>query len=151
MYMYTIEKFDKEKSKVMNYIMYKKRTEYEVKNKFNKSIEENLLNDIIEYVKEAGYLNDSNYIERAINEFINLKHISIKEIKYKLLSKGINMDLIDEYIHNNSDELNEYEIASIRHILYKNRSTKDIEEIQNYLIKRGFKKDNIKIVIEEEE
>ena len=121
MYMYTIEKFDKEKSKVMNYIMYKKRTEYEVKNKFNKSIEENLLNDIIEYVKEAGYLNDSNYIERAINEFINLKHISIKEIKYKLLSKGINMDLIDEYIHNNSDELNEYEIASIRHIFYKNR------------------------------
>ena len=151
MYMYTIEKFDKEKSKVMNYIMYKKRTEYEVKNKFNKSIEENLLNDIIEYVKEAGYLNDSNYIERAINEFINLKHISIKEIKYKLLSKGINMDLIDEYIHNNSDELNEYEIASIRHIFYKNRVTKDLEEIQNYLIKKGFRKDNIKIVIEEVE
>ena len=149
--MYTIEEFDKEKSKVMNYIMYKKRTEYEVRNKFNKAIEENLLNDIIEYVKEAGYLNDSNYIERAINEFINLKHISIKEIKYKLLSKGINVDLIDEYIYNNRDELNEYEIASIRHILYKNRSTKDIEEIQNYLIKRGFKKDNIKIVIEEEE
>ena len=31
--MYSIEEFDKEKTKVMNYIMYKKRTEKEVKNK----------------------------------------------------------------------------------------------------------------------
>ena len=52
---YTIEEFDKAKTKIMNYIMYKKRTEYEVKNKFSKTLEENLLHDIIEYVKEAGY------------------------------------------------------------------------------------------------
>ena len=31
---YSIEEFDKAKTKVMNYIMYKKRTEYEVKNKY---------------------------------------------------------------------------------------------------------------------
>ena len=34
---YSIEEFDKAKTKVMNYIMYKKRTEYEVKNKFSKT------------------------------------------------------------------------------------------------------------------
>ena len=33
---YTIEEFDKAKTKVMNYIMYKKRTEHEVKNKFSR-------------------------------------------------------------------------------------------------------------------
>ena len=44
---YTIEEFDKAKTKIMNYIMYKKRTEYEVKNKFSKTLEENLLHDII--------------------------------------------------------------------------------------------------------
>ena len=148
--MYTIEEFDREKSKVMNYIMYKKRSEYEVRNKFNKTIEENLLNDIIDYIKEAKYLDDNNYVERAINEFINLRHISIKEIKYKLISKGIKIDLIDDYIYNNSENLNNYEIESIRHIFYKNKNTKDIEEIQSYLIRKGFKKDNIKLVIEEE-
>ena len=37
---YTIEEFDKAKTKVMNYIMYKKRTEYEVRNKFSKTLEE---------------------------------------------------------------------------------------------------------------
>ena len=33
---YSIEEFDKAKTKIMNYIMYKKRTEYEVKNKYKK-------------------------------------------------------------------------------------------------------------------
>ena len=86
---YSIEEFDRAKSKVMNYIMYKKRTEYEVKNKFSKTLEENLLNDIIEYVKEAGYLSDIEYINRAILEFKALNNLSRKEIRYKLYSKSL--------------------------------------------------------------
>ena len=35
---YNAEEFDKAKTKVMNYIMYKKRTAYEVRNKFSKTI-----------------------------------------------------------------------------------------------------------------
>ena len=48
--MYSKEEFDKEKTKVLKYILYKKRSEYEIRNKFSKSIEENLLDDIIEYL-----------------------------------------------------------------------------------------------------
>ena len=95
---YSIEEFDKEKTKVMNYIMYKKRTEYEVRNKFSKTLEENLLNDIIEYIKEAGYLSDIAYIDRAVSEFKNLNNLSRKEIKYKLYSKGIDNGLIEDYL-----------------------------------------------------
>ena len=43
--MYSKEEFDKEKTKVLKYILYKKRSEYEIRNKFSKSIEENLLDD----------------------------------------------------------------------------------------------------------
>ena len=32
--MYTIEEFDKEKTKVLKYIIYKKRSEQEIRNKF---------------------------------------------------------------------------------------------------------------------
>lgn len=62
--MYSKEKFDKEKTKVLKYILYKKRSEYEIRNKFSKSIEENLLDDIIEYLKEAKYIDDGQYIEK---------------------------------------------------------------------------------------
>ena len=52
----------------------KKRTEQEIRKKFNKQIEENMLDDIIEYLKEAGYINDKDYIKRTINNFIALKN-----------------------------------------------------------------------------
>ena len=38
--MYTIEEFDKQKTKVLKYVLYKKRTIYEVKQKFKREINE---------------------------------------------------------------------------------------------------------------
>ena len=97
--MYTIEEFDKEKTKVLKYIMFKKRSEYEVRNKFSGTIEENLLDDIIEYLKDANYINDSNYIKKLVDEYINLKNLSIKELQYKLLSKGLDKNIIEDYLY----------------------------------------------------
>ena len=105
--MYTIEEFDKQKTKVMNYIMYKKRTEFEVRNKFEKTIQKDVLCDIISYIKEAGYLDDNDYINRAVQEFIALKSLSIKEIKYKLYQKGIDRNKIDDFIYGHKEELEE--------------------------------------------
>lgn len=148
---YSIEEFDRAKTKVMNYIMYKKRTEYEVKNKFSKTLEENLLNDIIEYIKEAGYLSDTAYIDRAVSEFKALNNLSRKEIKYKLYSKGIENSLIEDYFSQNSEELYEYELKSAKNIFIKKQSTMDKEEIENYLRKKGYREDIINQAIKDEE
>ena len=131
--------------------MYKKRTEYEVRNKFSKILEENLLNDIIEYIKEAGYLSDYAYIDRAISEFKALNNLSRKEIKYKLYSKGIENSLIEDYLSENSEELFEYELKSAKNIVIKKQSTMDEEEIKNYLRKKGYREEIIKQAIEDEE
>ena len=96
--MYTSEEFDREKTKVMKYIIFKKRTESEIRRKFQSQIEENMLEDIIYYLKEAGYINDYQYIEKQVQEYINLKNMSIKEIKYKLYAKGLNQNIIEQYI-----------------------------------------------------
>ena len=87
--MYTIEEYDKQKSRVLKYVLYKKRSKQEVKNKFYNDVEENMLEDIICELEENGYINDNNYIERAVNEFIALNNLSIKEIKYKLIANDI--------------------------------------------------------------
>ena len=134
-----LEDFEKQKSKVMNYIMYKKRTEYEVRQKFNKTINENTLDKIIDYIKEAGYLNDKEYIERAINEYIALKNISIYEIKNRLYSKGISKDDIEDYIYEHREELEEYENRAKENIIIKKATTMDENELKNYLYKKGFK------------
>ncbi len=142
--MYSLEEFDKQKTKVMKFIIYKKRTEQEVRNKFENSIEENMLEDIIEYLKEAKYLNDKEYIEKTINNFKILKNLSIKEVKYKLLAKGLNRSDIEDYFYENKEELNEYERQSARNIYYKKQKDMDIEEIKQYLLKKGYSYDNIK-------
>ena len=147
--MYSKEEFDKEKTKVLKYILYKKRSEYEIRNKFSKSIEENLLDDIIEYLKEAKYIDDGQYIEKTINNFMILKNLSIKEIQYKLISKGLNKNLIEDYIYNENEELNNYEIKSAKNIIYKKSNTMELEDIKVYLIKKGYKIENINSAIEQ--
>lgn len=144
---YSIEEFDRAKTKVMNYIMYKKRTEYEVRNKFSKILEENLLNDIIEYIKEAGYLSDTEYIKKAVSEFKSLNNLSRKEIRYKLYSKGIANSLIEDYFSENADELYEYELKSARNIFNKKINTMEEETIKNYLRKKGYREDIVREAI----
>lgn len=145
--MYTIEEFDKEKTKVMNYIMYKKRTEYEVKNKFQSTIQNDLLCDIITYVKDAGYLNDSNYIDKSVQEFMALKNLSIKEIEYKLLSKGVDKNKWEDYLYENREDLEEYEIKSASNLIEKKQKIMKKEDIKMYLMKKGYKQQTIKEVL----
>lgn len=139
--MYSLEEFDKEKTKVFKYIMYKKRTEQEVRNKFKGQIEEDMLEDIIEYLKEANYINDYEFIEKQVKEYVNLKTMSIKEMQYKLYNKGLDRKLIEKYMDKHYDELKEYENTCMEKIKLKKQNTMTEEEIQQYLYRKGYKFD----------
>ena len=137
--MYTLEEFDKGKTKVLKYILYKKRTESEIRTKYAKEYEENLLEDIIEYLKEAKYIDDKEYIRKAVNNFIALKNLSVRELKYKLMAKGLNKNDIEDYIYENKEELDEYERKSMENIIYKKSASMEHDEIKQYLMKKGFR------------
>ena len=124
-----LEKLDKLKNKVLKYILYKKRTEKEVREKFQEEIDENTLEDIIEFMKENKYLNDSEYIERAVNEFMALKNMSIREIEYKLAQKGVSKNLIDDYICKNKEIMLEYELRSATNIVRKKINSMEEQDI----------------------
>lgn len=146
--MYTIEEYDCEKTKVLKYVLYKKRTIREVKTKFRSVIEENMLEDIIEELTENGYISDQQYVERAVNEYIALKNLSVKELKYKLSSKGISQSLIEDYFSKNREEIEEYERKSAENIAIKKSVNMDEDEIKAYLMKKGYQEDNIRDAIQ---
>ena len=146
--MYTIEEFDEQKTRIMKYIVYKRRTEKEVRDKFKNSMEEEILNEIIEYLKDAKYIDDNDYLRRMVQNIMILKTQSIKEIQYKLLSKGIKKDEIERYIYINEEELEEYELNCAKKIILK-KSDKDENEIRAYLIRKGYKLENIRKAIDE--
>lgn len=139
-----LEKFDKLKTKVLKYIMYKKRTEQEIIRKFSSIDNQGILEDVIKNLKEIGYINDESYIERAVAEFMNLNNLSIKELKYKLMSKGINLGIMDNYFYNHLEELEEYEINSARNIMIKKQGSMEEQQIMQYLLKKGYRMDSIK-------
>lgn len=146
--MYTIEEYDCEKTKVLKYVLYKKRTIREIKTKFRSVIEENMLEDIIQELTENGYVSDEQYIERTVNEYIALKNLSIKELKYKLSSKGISQNLIDSYFSQNREEIEEYERKSAENIAMKKSVNMDETDIRAYLMKKGYQEENIREAIE---
>lgn len=143
------EEFDNLKTKMLKYIMYKKRTEKEIRQKFS-NVEEQIVDEAIEYLKEAGYINDLNYIERAMQDYININTLSIKEIKYKLMSKGIDNKLIENYIYRNVEMLQEYEEKSAQKIYNKKVNTMEKIEIYSFLRKKGYREDSIKFIKEQE-
>ena len=144
---YSNEEFDKLKTKVLKYILYSKRTESDIRKKFS-SNEGQMLEDVIEYLKEAGYINDNIYVEKAVNEFINLKNLSIKELEYKLLQKGINKSIVDEYIYENREKLLNYEINSAKKLAIK-KANKEPDEIKRYLLTKGYMPETLDIIFEE--
>lgn len=146
--MYTVEDFDKLKQKVLKYVFYKKRTEQEVRNKFENE-DSNMMEDMIEFLKEEKYINDEDYIFRIINEFMALKNLSLKEIQYKLYQKGIDKSLVEDYFSNNYDSLLEYEIKSAKTIYQKKSRDMEIEEIVNFLYKKGYSSESIKQILDD--
>lgn len=145
-----LEEFDNLKTKVLKYVLYKKRTENEVRQKFAENTG-NLLDNVIEYLKQENYINDFSYIEKSISEIQRLKNLSIKEVKYKMLAKGLSSKLVDEYIYNNKEDMLEYEINSAKAILLKKASTMEQEDIKNYLRKKGYMEETIRVAGEDYE
>ena len=140
---------DEIKQKLLKYILFKKRTEAEVRRKLDDILtktdcsELNSLSEfvdgLIEELKEQGYIDDQRYIERSISEFMNLKTLSIWEIKNKLLQKGLDKELIEAYISNNKEMLQEYELNSAKKTTQKKAISMDELELKQYLMKRGYR------------
>ncbi len=143
-----LKEIDALKTKVLKYALYKKRTENEIREKFSNE-DENLLEDVIENLKELNYINDNIYMEKSLQDFIALKSLSIKEVSYKLLQKGIKKSLVDDFICNNKEKMLEYEIQSAVKILRKKLSSMELEEAKNFLYKKGYMSESINIAIDE--
>lgn len=149
--MYTLEEleqFDKLKTKILKYIMYKKRTEQEVKRKFSNIENQDMLENVIENLREIGYIDDNNYIERAVTEFMNLNNLSIKELKYKLISKGIKTNDMENYFDIHIEELEDYEINSAKNIILKKQNNLEEQQLIQFLLKKGYKMESIKNAIQ---
>ena len=146
---YSLVEFDNAKTKILKYVLYKKRSENEIIKKFENEFDSDLIQAVVSDLKEKGYVNDANYIKRSVNEFMALRNLSLFEIKYKLMSKGIKPSDIEEYFSQNYEMLMEYEKSSAKKIAQKKFSKMEEIDIKKYLMKKGYKSDSIKAALNE--
>ncbi len=71
--------------------------------------------------------------------------MSIKEIEYKLMTKGLKKDIINNYIYEHKEELMNYEIKSAKNIFIKKHNLQEKQEIIANLKKKGYLEETIKM------
>ncbi len=140
-------KFEIGKETAIKYVMFKKRTEYEVRKKLEfLNYNNNVIDSIIEYLKETGYVDDAKYIKKYLAEIKNIKNWSKKQVENDLYKRGFK-GILDK------EDINDYEIKSISNLYerYKFRyPDTEKEELQNFikaLLRKGFEYENIKKII----
>lgn len=128
--------------KLVSYVLYKKRTVYEVREKCKKlGFTDEYIDEIIAYLLENGYLDDEKYVMKYVLDVIKLKKKSRQEIKMDLIRRGINEELIEKYL---TEELRIFEINCAKELAKKKYKTcKDILKVKKYLIGKGYSRDAI--------
>ncbi len=130
--------FETAKEKAIKYIVIARKTSHEVRLKLQKiGVDEDIIDDVIEYLTNLDYINDGEYVDAYIRQCMRLQNYSIYEIKNKLLQKGIKKYIIEEKIEKLNDS--DYEENIVSKLL--NGKLKDYDELKQkqYLYRRGFK------------
>lgn len=63
------------------------------------------------------------------------------------MAKGLSKSDIEDYMYENRDKLEQYEIRSASNIKYKKESSMQPDEIKQYLLKKGYKLESINSAI----
>lgn len=89
-------------------------------------------------LKEYGYIDDEVYCENFIASYKNSK--SKRKIKYDLLAKGIDENIIEKKLEEIDEELEQNKALELakKYVKNKDKSIKTKQKVYNYLVGKGF-------------
>ena len=145
------EEIKRAKVKALSLLESMDRTEAQLRLKLKqKSFSEEAVEVAIEYVKSFGYINDSGYAERFVE---NRKYTkSRREIFAALCQKGLEHDDIESAMEKCYEEYNEQE--TIRNLVKKKKidleKATEVEKkkLYDFLARKGFRHEDIRQVLQ---
>ena len=128
------------------------RTESQLRQKLAQGLyPEKAIEEAIAYVKSFGYINDVEYARSYISSRKEKK--SRKELYMLLVGKGIDSEVLDTVFEEEYDN-DDSAIQAIKSIMIKRRyhpddaTDKDTQKMLGYLMRKGFKYEDIRKVIQ---
>ena len=118
--------------------------DYLYKKIFEKKLDKNYIDRIIEKLKSKYYLNDVRFAEYYVENRFSKKGVSSKRLRMELIKKGISKDIIEETLA--GSERNDAE--EIKKMIAKKRSKyPDDEKLTAYLVRQGFQYDLVRELV----
>ena len=139
------------KLRAMHLLNAMKRTEDQLRLKLKQGFyTDDIIEEVLKYVKSFGYVEDKGYAERFIRNRQNVK--SKRELYAALCQKGISKEHIESAMEQCYEAQDEKD--AIRKILEKKRfsledsTEEEKKKIYNYLLRKGFHYEDISQVIQ---
>ena len=116
-----------------------------------KGYDDHIINRTINFMKEYNLLNDNNYATMYVKD--KSRNIGKKKIKYSLLQKGIDEEIIESELEKiNNDEVKAivYEMALKKYKVFSKRENdnyKLTQKLYRFLMGKGYDYDLIKAVV----
>ncbi|WP_455538648.1 recombination regulator RecX [Terrisporobacter sp.] len=145
------EMFLKAKNKALNILSKTSQSEKKIREKLSSDFEEDVIDDVVDFLKKYNFINDNELATKIVNTNININKYGKNKIKQNLYNKGIEKSAIDEAI-NEIDYDSEFEnalyLAQKRYDRVKNEDFKKAyAKVANHLAYKGFNYDIIKSVL----
>ena len=130
--------FEQAKERAVRYTALSRKTDYEVRRKLKQlNVDEDIISKVSEYLKQLGYIDDLAYTEAFLRQSFKMEKLSVFEMKQKLLSKGIDKELIDEKLCDY--DVVDYEKRVVSRLVNGKLSSYDDDKSKSYLYRKGFR------------
>ncbi len=106
--------------------------DYLFKKTFEKKLDKNYIDRIIEKLVEKKYLDDAKFAAYYVENRFVKKGISKKRLRMELMKKGVASSIVDEVLGGRNDE------EEIKKMIIKKRNKYDDEKLIAYLCRQGF-------------
>ena len=137
------------KEKALWLISYRDHSKKELEEKVRNSCDRDSAKKAVERLEELGLVNDEKFARNYAEQLLNVKHLSKKGAKYKLMEKGIDRDLADMIL----DEIYFDPQEHIRVIIQSKYRNLDDEKTRRRAVsalqRKGYGWSDIKSVIDE--
>lgn len=142
--------FGKLYQRTLEWVLARPRAEKEAKDylrkkTFEKKLDNNYIDTIIERLKSKNYLNDEVFAQYFIENRFVKKGISKKRLQMELIKKGVNKGIIERAL----EESERNDEDEIRKIIAKKRAKYDDEKLTAYLCRQGFSYELVRELVSE--
>ena len=129
--------FGKLYQRALEWVLVRPRSEKELydylyKKIYEKKLDKNYINTIIDRLKNKKYVDDAKFARYYVENRFVKKGISRKRLKMELMKKGISKEIIDEVVDARDDE------EEILKIIAKKRTKYNNDKLIQYLCRQGF-------------